>query len=143
MWYPHRRVRLLIRAKAIDKVARQLKVPADFGAVLPLGPPGKPKEVPEATVNQTKGSEGRCKDCGGLITNIEEELCCVEGLGEKEAALRSGRSKGVVYCWENPLGGVTADNSRTTSVSRAWRQSTIWLRGFKKTVDTRVPGAAT
>ena len=97
-FYPHRPVRLLIWAKTNNKVVRQLKVPAGFGPVLPFGPSGKPKEVTEATVNQTKGNEGRCKNYTGHITNIEEELCCVEGLDEKEAALRSGRSKGVAYC---------------------------------------------
>lgn len=96
----------------------------------------------EATVNQTEGSEGRCKNYAGVITKIEEELCCVEGLDEKEAALPSGRSKGVVYCWKNLPVEATADNGRTTSVPRAWRHSAIWLRQLRKTFDARVAAAA-
>ena len=45
----------------------------------------------------------RCKDDRGMISAIEKELCVVEGLDEKEVAERSGRSKGVSYCWKNAL----------------------------------------
>ena len=80
-FYPHRPVRLLLRAKARNKVVRQLNAPAGFGAVLPLGPPGRPKEGAEVAAGQSRSSEQRGKDYARLITKIEEELCFVGGLG--------------------------------------------------------------
>ena len=61
----------------------------------------------------------------------------MEDIDEKEAALRSGRSNGVAYCWKNPLGEATAENSRTASLSRARRWSAVWLRNLKNTRDTQ------
>ena len=43
----------------------------------------------------------------------------------------------MAYCWKNPLGEATAENSRTTSVSRAWKRSAVWLRNHKNTKDVQ------
>ena len=104
-FYPHRPVRLLIRAKARVEVVRQLKVSAGFGAVLPLGSPIKPRDASGESHMQVEAKVGRCKDYRGLITTIEKELSCIKELNETEAAPRSGRSKGVSYCWKNPPTG--------------------------------------
>ena len=72
-FYPHSAVRLLLRGRARAAVVRQLKAPFGFGAVLPYGPPNK-NEAKKEEVGEQLGS-----DYAGLITNIEEELCIIEG----------------------------------------------------------------
>ena len=115
--YPHSVVRLLLLGKTRAAVVRQLKVPLGFAAVLPHGPPNQ---------NQVHGHE-TCEQLGsdyaGLISKTEKELCTIEGRDGKEAENSSGRGNGVAYCWRNAMGEATAENSRTTSVSRAWRVS--------------------
>ena len=73
-----------------------------------------------------------------MIPAIEKELFGVEGLDDKETAARSGRSKGVSYCWKNALGESRAENSRATSISRAWKRSDNWVRDVSRTRNMKV-----
>lgn len=115
---------------------RQLKVPLGFGALLPHGPPNKDNA-------ETKGAnEQQGSDYSGRITNIEEELCTMEGREGKEAANSSGKKDGAAYCWTNAMGETTAENSRTTSVSRAWRVSARWLKDIVKAKDKKTASVA-
>ena len=102
-FYPYRPVRLVTRPKARAEVVRQLKVPEGFGAVLSHGPSKKPQ--PDAEPHHGASVQGG--EMHGLPRNDFDhwkKLCEVEGLNDKETAERSGRGKGVGYCWKNALG---------------------------------------
>lgn len=135
-FYPRCPARLLLRGRARTIVVRQLKVTLGFEAVPPHGPPVEGEE------NKTKEKEQLGSDYGGLITEIERELCTIEGREGKEAANKSGRSEGVAYCWKNAMGETIAENSRTTSVSRVWRLSARRLKDIVKDKDKKAAWTA-
>ena len=71
-----------------------------------------------------------------------KELCAVESLDAKEVAKQSGRGKGVKYVWKNPLGDRPSDSAKTTTVSRAWRNTACWLGTTAKTKQQAVASTA-
>ena len=130
-FYPRSAVRLILRGRARATVVRKLKAPRGFAAVLPQGPHNQ-EMAKEDEQGKRLGS-----DYAGLISRIEEELCAIEGRDGKEAEASCGIKKGVAYCWKNAMGETTAENSRTTSVSRAWRVSARWLKDILKSKKKR------
>ena len=112
-------------------MVRKLKVPRGFGAVLPQGPRNQKMDETEQQ-DEKLGS-----DYAGLVSKIEQELCAIEGRDGKEAIASCGRREGVAYCWRNAMGETTAENSRTTSVSRAWRVSARWLKDIAKSKEKK------
>ena len=135
-FYPHRPVRLRLRKKARAAVVRQRKAPRGYEAILPHGPPVKKKQ------DHGKRGERFGSDYNGVISTVESELCEIEGLEGKEAAMKSGKREGVAYCWKNAMEETTAVNSRTTSMSWVGSRSAIWLRGIANTEDRKTAAYA-
>lgn len=134
---PHYQVRLYIEAGARHGMVRQLKVPDGFAAVLPQGPANQIVAGGTAPLGEECGS-----DYVGFLRQIVKELCAVESLNPEEAAKKSGREVGVKYCWKNVIVDERADSTRTTSVSRAWRRSAVWLGDIGRTKLRKVASAA-
>ena len=118
-------------------MVRQLKVPAGFGASLPFGPAIQQSSPLALRDPESKLDDGSCDDARtleelggdyiGLISTIGKELCSVAGLDGRQAEARKGRADGVKFCWKPTLGDDTTGAAKTTSTSRSWRRTALWL----------------
>ena len=133
---PHYPVRLYIEADARHAMARQLKAPDGFAAVLSQGPANQIAAGGTPPLDEECGS-----DYVGFLRQVGKELCAVESLNTEEVAKMSGREVGVKCCWKNIIGDERADSTRTTSVYRAWRRSAVWLGDIGRTKLRKVASA--
>ena len=122
-FYPHSAVRLRLRGKARAAVVRQQKVPLGFAAVLPHGPP-----------NQSQVHEHEtCEQLG----SIRKRTLHHRGTGRSKSRKQQWKKEWRGLLLEKRNGEATVENSRTTSVSRAWRVSARWPKDIDKAKDKK------
>ena len=129
----HRPVRLLLRAKPRALLLRTLAAPLKSGPILPHGPPNK-EEVELGDRSDT--------DLGGCMERIEHELSQISGHDVVAATLHAGRSEGPKFKWKQAVANKEMDRAKTTSVSRAWRNTAGWLADARKSASETTKRAA-
>ena len=134
--YPHRGVRLYIRARPRQMVARALKKMGALEAELPYGPAQKvdyDDSDLEAMSNDDKYKL--------FLLRMEAEVGGLMGKEGKELEALMGRTEGPIFVQRCALGDEAGGARKTSSISRAWRRSARWLTDVLRShnlVDTKM-----
>ena len=59
-----------------------------------------------------------------------------------QAEAKKGRAEGAKFCWKPAMGDDTAEATKTTSASRAWRKTAKWIGHVINTKDATVAEAS-
>ena len=109
-------------------MVRQIKTPASIPAVLPHGPLQQQSVVPDPLVENARSIDQNYALLTELTAQILQQLQGVSPPTGKQAGKVASWDQGVKFYWKNLADPAATDLARTTPVSRAWRNTTAWLR---------------
>eukprot|EP00973_Karenia_brevis_P039352 5432967-Karenia_brevis.AAC.1 len=66
------------------------------------------------------------------MSHVEQELADILGLEGKDRERACGRANGPVFVVKPALGQPGTSGAKTSEVTRAWRQLSIWLRAVQQ-----------
>lgn len=92
--------------------------------------------------NDLRSFEKLGRDYNGLMDVIEKEMCTVAGLEGIQAEARTRRSASVKYWWRAAVGDDAEGAAKSTSASRAWRKTAVWLGDVLNTKSAKGAEAA-
>ena len=109
-------------------MVRQIKAPASIPAVLPHGPLQEPLAEPDALEELYKSIDESYASLAEDTTQILQQLQGESPTSGAKTGKQAKWDQGVKFGWKNLADPPASDLTRTTPVSRAWRNTTAWLR---------------
>ena len=126
---PHSPARLIFKGIPRKVMVRQIKAPASIPAVLPQDPMQQPPIEPDALEEINKSIDQSYASLAESTAQILQQLQGVPPTTGGKAGKIAKWDQGVKFVWKNLADPAASDLTRTTPVSRAWRNTTAWLRG--------------
>jgi len=125
---PHSPARLIFRGIPRKVMVGQIRAPASIPAVLPHGPMQEPPAEPDDMIELGKTvDESYASFARDTVQMLQQLQGVVPPTGAK-AGKDAKWAPGVSFRWKNLADPPASDLTRTTPVSRAWRNTAAWLR---------------